>query len=435
MTTDSVGIVGAGMAGLACALQLTSKGIPCAIFEASDAPGGRIRTDFHEGFRLDRGFQVLQTAYPEARAVLDYPALKLRSFNPGALVYSQGDWKLMADPWRKPSTAWASLNSDFANFADFWKLYRLRQRLLSTSIEQIWDEPELPTIDYLQKSIGFSRPLIEAFFRPWYSGIFLEADLQTTSRFFNFVFKMLAEGEAAIPALGMQQIPEQLANKLPQGTIHYLSPVEKIDGQTLVFANGRKESFPTIVLATDGLSATRLSEGLIPATKTCSTACLYFSCETPHVNYRWLMLNGDGHGPINNLCFPAGVSSDYAPAGKTLISASVIGAAAQGDPEKLQSDVRQQIESWFRVKSKSHPQVIPWSGSPFPRLEHLRTYRIEHALPAQPVGKLSGSRLKHDFRPAMLRPGLYSAGDYLETASIQGALASGRRVAEAIANR
>jgi phytoene dehydrogenase-like protein len=419
---EPVAIIGAGLTGLACARHLHANNVPCVIFEAGDAVGGRVRTDLHNSFRLDRGFQVLQTAYAEARAVLDYKALDLKPFEPGALVHHQGDFSMMADPWRRPLQAWATLAGGLAGPLDLFKLYRLRRHVVSTSEEALWHEDELPTIDYLRHTIGFSERLIEKFFLPWFAGIFLESELQTSSRFFKFVFRMLALGDASLPALGMQQIPEQLAAALPAGMIHLQRTVTRIDGQTLHFAEGPSESFPTIVLATEGSAAVQLSSGLIPNLKTCLTVCLYYALsKVPHASgSRWLYLNGDSRGPINNLSFPSEVAPSYAPAGATLLSVSVVGDQALKDRGELDREVRQQLHEWF--------------GGSLPSLEHLKTYVIEHALPVQPVGRLTGEGREGDGRLLELRPGLFCAGDHRETASINGALRSGRRIAEAILN-
>src|SRR5450631_1018581 len=100
-----VAIIGAGLAGLECARLLQQTGSNVVLLEASDAPGGRIRTDRVDGYLLDRGFQVLLTAYPEARRALDYKALSLRSLIPGALVWHDGEFHRFADPFRDPLAA------------------------------------------------------------------------------------------------------------------------------------------------------------------------------------------------------------------------------------------------------------------------------------------------------------------------------------------
>ena len=101
-TSADVLIIGAGLAGLCCARRLAEAGVTFQIVEASDGIGGRVRTDEVDGFLLDRGFQVLLTAYPEARRVLDYSRLDLKPFSPGALSWFAGRMNRLVDPWRTP---------------------------------------------------------------------------------------------------------------------------------------------------------------------------------------------------------------------------------------------------------------------------------------------------------------------------------------------
>ena len=192
-------IVGGGLAGLAAANALKQRQTPFLLLEASDRWGGRLHTDRVDGFLIDRGFQVLQTAYPEAQKQLDYAALKLRNFQPGALIRTKGRFVEMSDPWRRPSAALATLLNGVGTLGDRWRLAKLRSRLVRQPIDTILSSPDESTADFLLKTCGFSRDLVDRFFRPWFSGVFLENQLETSCRFFQFVFKMLAEGDAALP--------------------------------------------------------------------------------------------------------------------------------------------------------------------------------------------------------------------------------------------
>src|SRR3954470_6592948 len=211
-------IIGAGVAGLCCALRLQDKNIPCVVLEASDAPGGRVRTDKVDGFLLDRGFQVLLTAYPEAQSLLDYKALRLRTFAPGALVRVQGKLHRVSDPFRQPWTLPSTLLAPIGNLADKLAVARLRSQVRTGPLEAIWTRPETSSLEAL-RDFGFSPRIIDSFFRPFCGGIFLETELATSSRLLEFVFRMLSEGWAALPAAGMGAIPAQLAARLAPGTI------------------------------------------------------------------------------------------------------------------------------------------------------------------------------------------------------------------------
>src|SRR5271165_3101616 len=194
-SSPDVLIVGAGLAGLACARQLQERAVCFQILEASDGVGGRVRTDPVDGFLLDRGFQVLLTAYPEAQRLLNYPLLDLKTFAHGALSWYAGRMNKLVDPWRTPGAWKEVLQSDFGTFTDKLHIARLRRRLRNSSTEEIFSRPDRSTKDALQ-SEGFSKEMIQRFFRPLIGGILLDGSLSSSSRMFEFVFKMLSEGSA-----------------------------------------------------------------------------------------------------------------------------------------------------------------------------------------------------------------------------------------------
>ena len=132
-------VIGAGLAGLSCARRLSEKGVVCRVLEASNGVGGRIRTDLVEGFRLDRGFQRLLTAYPEARELLDYEALDLRYFTSGAIVRYAGSFYEVVDPWRHPWSGLGWFSSPMSTFGDKWRVSRLRRDLLVLTSEDVFE--------------------------------------------------------------------------------------------------------------------------------------------------------------------------------------------------------------------------------------------------------------------------------------------------------
>jgi phytoene dehydrogenase-like protein len=225
--TPDVLIVGGGLAGLCAARTLHAAGRTFAILEASDAVGGRVRTDIVDGFRLDRGFQVLLDAYPEAATVLDYAALDLKAFLPGALVRFEGRFHEVSDPWRRPMAAIGSLGNPIGTLADKLKVATIRQRALQGTVEERFRSPETTTIDALRRA-GLSDVIINRFFRPFLGGIFLEPELLTSSRMFEFVFRMFSTGNAVVPALGMEEIPKQLAAALPPASIRLNTRVVEV---------------------------------------------------------------------------------------------------------------------------------------------------------------------------------------------------------------
>ena len=198
-----VTVIGAGLAGLACAKVLLARGLQVDLVEASDRVGGRVRTDSHQGFLLDRGFQVLPTAYPECRKSLDYKALDLKAFYPGALVWFEGKFHKVADPWRHPADAVASLGNSVGTFADKLRVSGLRDSVRQGTVEGLFERPDQTTLASLEAR-HFSHSMIDRFFRPFFGGIFLERELRTSSRMFEFVFRMFSEGNTALPVKGIE---------------------------------------------------------------------------------------------------------------------------------------------------------------------------------------------------------------------------------------
>ncbi|HEY2118158.1 MAG TPA: NAD(P)/FAD-dependent oxidoreductase [Candidatus Acidoferrum sp.] len=402
-------IVGAGLAGLCCARHLQEKGVTFQILEASDSIGGRVRTDNVDGFLLDRGFQVFLTAYPEAKRVLDYSRLDLKPFHHGALSWYAGRMNRLIDPWRTPGTWWEAVHSDFGSFSDKLRIVALRARLRRTSIDQLFRNPDRSTKDALV-SAGFSKELIHRFFRPFLGGILLDGELQSSSRMFEFVFKMLSEGDTTLPAKGMGAIPVQLAEKLPAGSIRLNAHVDSLHESEVTLMGGEALRARAIVIAAEGPSAAHLVGEVEPASR--SVTCFYYSAAEPPIAQPILVLNGDGAGPVNNFSVISQVAPTYAPQGRHLISVTVLGTQALTEVQ-LGGFIIAQMKNWFGKVAST------W--------QLLRSYRIAHAQPRQLPGTLEPPQ-----RPVRTRPGVYVCGDHRDNASINGAMVSGRRAAEAV---
>jgi phytoene dehydrogenase-like protein len=422
--TEAV-IIGAGLAGLSCALSLEAAGLSVILLEASDAPGGRVRTDLVEGFRLDRGFQVMLTAYPEAKRLLDYDALQLKKFKPGALVWHGGKFHRFADPFRNPMGAARLLFDAVVPLADKLQVAKLRARVQRGTCEEIFARTEKTTRDYLQ-AFPFSPNIIERFFEPFFAGVFLERELVTSSRFFEFLFRMFSVGDTAVPAAGMQQIPLQLAAKLRAGTLLTAARVSKVTRSAQSFQleieGKNKQEAHAVVLAVAGNEGNRLLGGVggwsVPEVRAWNktTAFCYAAQQAP-VNEPIILLNGEGRtaGPVNHVVVMSAVSPQYAPPGAHLVVASVVGEAPAEDAALVRLDqaVRLQMRKWFG------PVVDSW--------KMLGAYTLARALPQQRHAEWEQAPVR-----VVGTGGVYMCGDYRETASIQGALASGRRAAEAV---
>lgn len=411
----NVVVLGAGLAGLRCARHLEERGIEWLLLEASDSVGGRVRTDEVDGHLLDRGFQVFLTAYPEARRVLDLDALDLASLYPGALVHRGGKFSRLADPFRRPGDALASLFGGVGTLRDKLAVLGLRRAARGLSVERLFATSDVPTA-HLLGSAGLSEEMIEGFFRPFFAGVFLDPELATTSRMFRFVFKMLASGDIALPAAGMQAIPRQLAGGLPADRIRLGVAARGVRPGEVATDSGSL-TCRAVVVATDPASATRLLPGRVRTVPMRPTATLYFAAEEPPVGEPILVLEGDGReaGPVNSLLEPSAAAPGYAPPGRSLVSLSVV------DERHLDAS---------DLEERAREQVRGWLGEAVDGWRPLATYRIPDALPWQPPGAVEPGGEAVD-----LGDGLFVAGDHRQHGSIEGALVSGRRAAEAVAGR
>ncbi len=406
--TPSVLIVGGGLSGLCCGRELAARGIPFRILEAADAVGGRVRTDTVDGFRLDRGMQNYLDSYPEGRRVLDYTALDLRPFSRAVLVRAKGKFHRLADPKDEFITAARSAFAPVGTLRDKFAAAKLKGL---SSVDPA-TAPDTTTEAFLRET-GIGPQMLGTLFRPFFGSISLDASLATSARFFRFVYHLFAEGRATLPAAGMQAIPEQLAAGLPVGSVALNVAVASVSDTTVTLASGEVLAAKAVVLASAGPDAARLSGGVVPPVGSNGNTTLYYSADNSPMNEPILMLDGDGVGPVSACLVTSEVCPESAPAGKSLVAASVIGIPAESDGE-LDGRARQQLSEWFG------PAVAGW--------KLLRVYRIPHALPSQPPGALEPWE-----RPARLPNGLFVAGDHRTNASINGAMVSGRRAAEAVA--
>ena len=401
-----VAVVGAGLAGLASARALVAGGADVTVYEAAEAVGGRVRTDVVDGFQIDRGFQVLLTAYPEARRVLDYRALRLRAFEPGARVWTGGRFQSIGDPLRRPSQLVPTLRADVGSLADKVRVLRLRQSVLGPTDEALWERPEMTTEQALRQRYGFSERMVDRFFRPFLGGVLLDRSLGASSRAFEVYFRRFSQGQAAVPAGGIRAVPEQLAAGLPPGTVRLGTPVDQAESDA-VRVGGERAPFDAVVVATDADRAQPWTG--IPAPEWKGTVQLAWAAPAPPTRDPVLMLDGDGAGPCNNVQVMSAVAPEYAPPGQALVTASVLGDP-DPDDAALDRSARRQLRAWFG------DGVDAW------RL--VRATRVPRALPDLPS-------LEPPERPVRHR-GLYLAGDWRRNASVNGALVSGRHAAEAV---
>lgn len=405
-------ILGAGLAGLCCGRRLFQCGVPFTILEASDAVGGRVRTDIVDGFRLDRGFQIYLTAYPEGRRVLDLDRLDFRTFRRGAKVWLGRRFHRVADPRSEPFSAIGSAFNQVGTITDKWRFANLAVATMRGDPEALTHGEDRPTLDFLRWNGRFSEALIDRLFRPFFGGVFLDSSLATSSRLFRYLLRMFADGPGAVPALGMQAIPEQIAASLPPGSIRFNNRVEAIDKTSVRLPNGETISASGVVIATDGSTAARLVGEPLSDIPWRGSTTLYYAAHTPPATEPILHLDGTGHGPVNSAVVLSAAAQEYAPPGQSLISAAVIGIPDIDDRE-LDRRARNQLRDWF--------------GANVERWRLLRIDRIPQALPDQTAGRLEPWE-----RPVRLRPGVYVCGDHRDQGSINGAMTSGFRAAQTL---
>lgn len=375
------------------------------VLESADGVGGRVRTDTVEGHLLDRGFQVLLTAYPELER-LNVAALDLRRFEPGAVVWRGSESSTVGDPFRRPRTLVSTVLAPVGTPVDKLRLLRFRRRLLRSDPRVLLRGEDTTTLDALSAE-GFSERMIERFFRPLLGGIQLDPSLSASRRIFDVIFRTLAAGDAAVPAAGMRAIPEQMAAALPDGTIALASTVSSVAPGVV---HGRESTVEAdaVVVATEGPVAARLL-GLRPVASR-SAGCVYFATDTAPTQSRHVQLGADTSGPVNAAVM-SNVAPAYAPEGSHLVSVAFPGVDTDTTDRALVDRARAVARTWW--------------GADVDRWRSLRSYLIEHGQPDQQPPYSPK-------RAVALGEGLFVCGDHRDTGSIQGAMFSGRRCGDAV---
>jgi phytoene dehydrogenase-like protein len=381
-------IVGGGIAGLQAANILHQNNTDFILFEKQASLGGRVSSTKKDGFILDRGFQVLQTSYPEVQRSLDLSKLQLHFFESGAKMKDQAFF----NPLRRPFDL---VSSDIITFKDAYSLAKIWFRL----------QGDVPAIDgnkqttqELIESYSFSDRFKTEFLIPFFQGVFLQEKLTQPASLFFYYLQQFLYGNAAIPTGGMQAIPDQMASYLPTDKIKLNQEIIAISAKSITLKSGEIIEGDAVILAVDLPIAAKILGLQTPETLASKT--VYFSAKKTEKEPALLRLVGEHH-LLHFTCL-TNVNPELAPKGKALYSATSL----QGSSEK---EVKEALE-------KQLPGI---------KLTLIQSFDISHSLQKVDTYEAVKKAAK----------GIILAGDYLEFPSLQGALLSGRKAAEEILAR
>lgn len=396
-------IIGAGISGLIAATVLEKNGLSPVIIETTDRVGGRVKTDIVEGYQLDHGFQVLLTAYPAAQKYLNLEALQLQTFIPGASIFKNGKQNSIGDPLRDKSLLLSTVFARVGTLSDKFKILKLNNKLKKKSLSEIFSSKEQTTKSYLV-DFGFSSKMIHDFFNPFFSGIFLENKLETSSRMFEFVYKMFGEGDAALPKGGMQAIPKQLSNNLRRTTFKFNTKVATVNDSEIILEDGQKIKSDFTIIATEPSKLVNKLNKKVTEWQSCDT--LYFETESRVINKPLIGLIPEKDAVINNIFYHTSLDSDLK-GNKELLSVTVV------DNQNLSSDKLIQ-----RVKT----ELKQYCGIDVIKL--IKHYKIPMSLP-----KLQN--LQYNLLPSQTRltDTIFLAGDVQLNGSLNAAMIAGEKAA------
>jgi protoporphyrinogen oxidase len=406
--SPSIHIIGGGISGLIAARVLEEHGLSATIIEATDRLGGRVKTDVLDGYSLDHGFQVLLTAYPAAKKYLDFDALALQEFLPGSAIFKNGKQKIIGDPLRNLSLLLPTLVSGIGTVNDKLKILALNRRLKKKSIQNIFAEKEQTTISYLE-NIGFSETIITDFFIPFFSGIFLENKLDTSSRMFEFVYKMFGEGNAALPKDGIQAIPKQLFEKLKNTTCVFNTKVKSVENGSIILESGEiiKSNFTIIATQASGLVSNLKNQAT--QWKSCDT--LYFEVAKREIRKPLIGLIAAPNALINNIFYHTSLQTS-ATATKELLSVTVIDRQNLTN-KQLVAEVQKELKELCNIDSCTF----------------IKQYNIPMALP-------NLQDIQYEMLPSETRltETIFLAGDTQLNGSLNAAMIAGERAALEVIN-
>lgn len=399
---ESIYIIGAGISGLIAAYELEKAGLHPIIIEKTEEVGGRVKSVKEKGFTLDIGFQVLLSAYPLAKKYLDFDALELKTLKSGALIYVKDKAFRIGDPMRDWKIFLPTLFSDIGSIKDKIKILLLNKRLKHKSIEEIFLSPETTTLQYLIE-FGFSTKVIDRFFKPFFGGIFLESNLKTSSRMFEFVYKMFGIGNATIPRLGIGQISHQLKNKLKNTEFRFNSEVKEVTSKHILMNSGQEIPHHGVIVASNVNSI--ISGYKKPELNWNTCTCFYFEVDQTNIPNSTIALISDDGNYANNL-----YAYKNAESGKTILSVTTL-AYDKKSKEAIIAKIISEIKKYTGAL----------------KVTFIQLFEIPKALPD--IYKL---RMTVKQEELQVMDSVFLAGDSLMNASLNAAMESGRLAALAL---
>jgi protoporphyrinogen oxidase len=399
---ETIYIIGAGVSGLIAAYELEQEGYHPIIIEQTDEVGGRVKTIHEKGYALDLGFQVLLSAYPLAKKYLDLEALELHKLESGALIYVNDKAYRIGDPMRNWKMLFPTIFSDIGSISDKLKVLKLNNRLKRKSLDEIFESRETTTLKYLIE-FGFSPKIIERFFKPFFAGIFLESNIQTSSRMFEFVYKMFGEGYAAIPKLGIGEISNQLKNKLHNTEFIFNCEVKDITNDKILMVSGENLPHDGVIIATNSTSMIRSHKGADMKWKSCM--CLYFEVDQTNIPANTIALIADGGNYTNNLYAYTDVKT-----GKTILSVTTLEHMNKTDAEIIENIIA---------------EVKKYTGAL--KVDFIHHYRIKQALP-----DIQNLKMTVQSAENQVMDNIFLAGDALMNGSLNAAMESGYIAAKSL---
>ena len=400
-------IIGAGLTGLTAALRLEKLNINYKILEASSSPGGRVKTDLIEGFKIDRGFQVFFDCYQTPKTLGLLPDLQLQRFDSGAYI---GMHKI-GNPIKLPQLTLSTVTCPYFSTIDKAIIFRLMvQSLFHTRSLDAKNDRSTMT---LLREEGVSQNAIESFFRPFFGGVFLDPTLSTSSKFFDFTFRNFVLGNACLPKDGMQALPNLIASKIPQSKICFTTTVASLAGNTITLDSGETLKSDTILVCTDASHAATLlniSTPFISSFK--ETTCLHFVASKAPFKEKMIYLNPIASDIILHFAPLTNINSSYSPDKRALISVTL-----NSQTEMNYSNKNERV--MMELRNILGNQVNEW------KLLDQKT--IKEAHPVQTPGMLTPWNRTH-----ALTQHIFIGGDYTENASIEGAMSAGEKLAEMV---